>query len=256
MSEFCRLGLLQSGMPSIEVLYHSGPCLVVNKPAGVLTQAPPGVDSLECRVRDYFRKQESKSVDDRIYTGVPHRLDRPVSGAMVFARHVRASRRLSAQFEKRTVEKSYWAIVSTAGNRDLPTFGTWRDHLRKIPGRSFVEVVEAEHPDAKQATLHYEIRSLHDHFALLEIRLETGRTHQIRVQAASRNLPILGDDQYGSVLKFGPDFGDDPRDRAIALHARKLAFHHPMIDEAVEVIAPVPAYWPDWTSEGSENTAK
>ena len=242
-------------MPTIKVLYRSGACLVVNKPAGVLTQAPPGIDSLECRVKDYFRSQESKSASEKIYTGVPHRLDRPVSGAMVFARHARASRRLSAQFEKRTVKKKYWAIVSIAGHDDFPKTGTWQDYLRKIPGRSFVEVVGVDHPEAKLAKLHYEIRVVQNHLAALEIRLETGRTHQIRVQAASRNMPILGDDQYGSVIEFGPDFGDDPRDRAIALHARRLAFRHPMIDETVDIVAPLPAYWPEWTLDSPLESA-
>ena len=186
-------------MPHLEVLYHNGPCLVINKPAGVLTQAPPGIDSLEVRVRDYFRHQESKAANTNIYTGVPHRLDRPVSGAMVFARHVRATRRLAAQFEQRSVSKIYWAIVT---NQNLPESGTWQDHLRKIPGRAFVEVVEADHPDGKKAILHFERKQVLGEYALLQIQLETGRTHQIRVQAASRGYPILGDDQYGSSIRF------------------------------------------------------
>ena len=238
-------------MCTIDVLYHSGPCLVVNKPSGVLTQAPPGIDSLERRVRDYFRSRESKLPHEKIYTGVPHRLDRPVSGAMVFARHVRASRRISAQFEKRTVEKTYWALVSTQNSEVAPQ-ATWHDYLRKIPGRSFVKVVAANHPDAKAATLQYKIIASQSTVVLVEIRLETGRTHQIRVQAASRGFPILGDDQYGSQVKFGPDFGDDPRDRAIGLHARRLSFRHPMLDELVDITAPLPDYWPSWTRNPPE----
>ena len=251
-------------MSNLEVLYHDGPCLVVNKPAGILTQAPPGIDSVEVRVRNYFRSQEEKADDTKIYTGVPHRLDRPVSGAMVFARHVRASRRLSAQFEKRTVKKTYWALVPTEANRDLPEYvtrssesgeltelpkrGTWRDHLRKIPGRSFVKVVEPEYPGGKHAILHFEVKQKFSNVALLEITLETGRTHQIRVQFASRGFPILGDDQYGSTATFGPDFGDDPRDRAIALHARQLQFRHPMVDQQVDIEAPLSDDWAEFAS--------
>ena len=128
----------------------------------------------------------------------------------------------------------------------LPERGTWRDHLRKIPGRSFVKVVEPEYPGAKHAILHFELKRKFGDVALLQIELETGRTHQIRVQAASRGFPILGDDQYGSTVKFGPDFGDDPRDRAIALHARQLQFRHPMVDQTVDLVAPLSADWTDF----------
>ena len=93
----------------LEILYDNGPCLVVNKPAGVLTQAPAGIDSMEVRVKAFYREREEK--EGNIYLGLPHRLDRPVSGAIVFARHVRAAQRLSSQFENRTVTKVYWAVV-------------------------------------------------------------------------------------------------------------------------------------------------
>src|SRR5687768_18255386 len=98
-----------SAAAELEILYDSGPCLVVNKPPGVLTQAPAGIDSLEVRVKAYYREREQK--EGNIYLGLPHRLDRPVSGAIVFARHVRAAQRLSSQFENRTVTKVYWAVV-------------------------------------------------------------------------------------------------------------------------------------------------
>ena len=92
-----------------DILYEEGPCLVVVKPGGVATQAPPGIDSLEVRVKEFLRVRDSKA--GNVYLGVPHRLDRPVSGVMVLARHVRAARRLSDQFEARTVRKTYWAVV-------------------------------------------------------------------------------------------------------------------------------------------------
>src|SRR3954462_12065170 len=95
--------------PELEILYDNGPCLVVNKPAGILTQAPAGIDSLEVRVKEFYREREQK--DGNIYLGLPDRKDRPVSGAIVFARHARAAQRLSAQFENRTITKIYWAIV-------------------------------------------------------------------------------------------------------------------------------------------------
>ena len=228
-------------MSKLDVIYHEGPCIVVNKPPGILTQSPPGIDSLEQLVRNYVKQQENK--EGKIYLGVPHRLDRPASGAIVFGRHIRATRRLSEQFEKRTVRKTYWALVPRAD--DLPGNGTWEDHLRKIHGRSFVEVVDANHPKGKHAVLHYRRVRDHDDATLLEIELETGRTHQIRVQLASRGFPILGDDQYGSEITFGPTF-DDARDRAIALHARTLEFDHPMTKERVTVAAETNENWPEF----------
>ena len=226
-------------MGELDVIYHEGPCIVVNKPPGILTQSPPGIPSLELLVREYVKRCESK--DGNIYLGVPHRLDRPASGAIVFGRHVRATRRLAEQFEKRTVKKTYWAL--TPATEGLPERGTWQDHLRKIPGRSFVEVVDRQHPEGKQAILHFCRIGTINELALLEIELETGRTHQIRVQLASRGFPIAGDDQYGSTALFGPAF-EDPRDRAIALHARTLEFIHPMTKDRVSVTAPTNENWP------------
>src|SRR5690242_5724533 len=106
----------------IEVLYEDGPCLVVNKPGGLLTQAVPGVDSLEVRIKEVLKKRAGKTQGD-VYLGVPHRLDRPVSGVMIFARHVRAARRLAEQFEGRMVRKTYWALVEGEVADDT---GVWR----------------------------------------------------------------------------------------------------------------------------------
>lgn len=228
----------------LEILYDQGPCLVVNKPAGLLTQAPSGIDSLEVRVKAFYRAREGKPEDANTYLGLPHRLDRPVSGAIVFARHVRAARRLSSQFENRTVGKSYWALVA---GRVEPNEGTWRDHLHKRHGMAQAEVVAADHPAAKHAVLHYRVlwqgaAAVGAEATLLEIELETGRTHQIRVQAASRGFPVIGDSQYGSTASFG-DPALDLRDRPIALHARQLSFSHPMTGEAVQITAPLPETW-------------
>ncbi len=227
----------------LNVLYDCGPVLVVNKPAGISTQAPPGIDSLEVQVRDFYRLRENKT--GNIYLGLPHRLDRPVSGAIVFGRHVRAARRLARQFENRTVQKIYWAWV--VGDVH-PAEGTWCDTLRKIPDQPRVEAVTADHPDARSAVLHY--RAIAQQrlpgeipATLLEITLETGRMHQIRLQASIRDHAVLGDEQYGSTISFGPAV-DDPRQRAIALHARLLSFEHPMTRQRISITAPLPAYWP------------
>jgi RluA family pseudouridine synthase len=222
-----------------EILYEQGPCLVVIKPGGVLTQAPPHIDSMEIRIKEFLRQRDGKT--GRVYLGVPHRLDRPVSGLMVFAKHVRAARRLAEQFEGRLVRKIYWALLE--GHLPQPA-GTWRDFVRKVPDEARAEVVDRQHPDGRLAILHFRLLRTVDRHSLVEVELETGRMHQIRVQAASRGHPIVGDSQYGSTTPFGPDVAD-PRQRWIALHARQLAFRHPMTREPLDFEAPLPVYWGD-----------
>lgn len=221
----------------LEILYQHGGCLVVNKPPGLLTQAPPGIDSLEVRIRQWLRQQAGAS--EPPYLGIPHRLDRPVSGAIVFGLDRRTTRRLARQFERRRVGKTYWACVT---GEVTPSEGTWSDWIRKIPGRPLAEVLPAEHPEARRAVLHYQTRGSTRWGSWLQIVLETGRMHQIRVQAASRGYPVLGDAEYGSVVPFGPQH-PDPRLRPIALHARTLSFVDPQSGQPVTVIAPCPEPW-------------
>lgn len=220
-----------------EILYEEGPCLVVNKPAGVLTQAPPGIDSLELRIKRFLIERENKP--GKAYLGVPHRLDRPVSGALVVAKHVRAARRLSEQFEGRMVGKTYWAVVEGEVDSD---HGKWTDRVRKVPNEARSELVGEEVKDARRAALSYRVRMRFEGKTWLEVTLETGRYHQIRVQTSSHGHPVVGDQLYGATLPFGPHV-DDPRDRMIALHARDLSFRHPMTKEDVFVTAPLPAPW-------------
>jgi 23S rRNA pseudouridine1911/1915/1917 synthase len=220
-----------------ELIYEAGPCLAVVKPGGLLTQAAPGIDNLETRLRTYLKTRDNKP--GNIYLAIVHRLDRPVSGLLLFARNVRAARRLAEQFQSRTVEKRYWAIVSGLVE---PAEGTWQDFLRKIPDLPQAEIVDPQHPDGRQAILHYRVVMHLPRATWLEIELETGRMHQIRLQAAARGHPILGDSQYGSSVAFGPQT-DDPRERWIALHAWMLRFRHPMTRENVRLVAPPPDVW-------------
>jgi RluA family pseudouridine synthase len=224
----------------LHILLEEAPCLVVLKPPGLLTQAPPGIDSMEVRIREYLHRCEGREPKD-IYLGVPHRLDRPASGAMVFCTKYRATRKLSEQFEGRLVKKTYWACVS---GRVTPETSTWEDYLRKIPGEARVEVVPAGHTEGRLAILHYRTLAVADWGTWLEIQLETGRTHQIRIQAASRGHPLLGDFQYGSTVPFGEQY-EDQRLRAIALHARSLEFRHPTTKTIVHVEAPAGETWKD-----------
>lgn len=218
-------------------MYEDGPVLVVNKPAGLLTQAPRGIDSLEIGVRDYYRQKEQ--LEGKFYCGIVHRIDRPVTGAIVFGRHVRATQRLAKQFQERTVGKTYWAFVEGRVESDE---GTWTDHLHKRHGMAQAIVVPEDDLRGKIAILHYRVRGYADGVTWLEITLETGRTHQIRVQASSRGHAILGDTQYAATTPFGPAV-EDQRDQQIALHARSLAFRHPMRDESVEITAPLGDAW-------------
>lgn len=221
----------------LDILYEHGPCLVVNKPPGLLTQAPPGIDSLELRIKRFLKEREQKP--GGVYLGVPHRLDRPVSGVIVLAKHVRAARRLSEQFEARTVRKTYWALVEGNLAEDA---GPWTDQLKKLENEPRAIVVDASDPEGRTAVLHYRVLQRLSTATLLEIELETGRMHQIRVQCASRGHPLLGDDHYGAVQPFGPP-SIDPRERLIALHARTLGFRHPMTDEPLCISAPLTAWW-------------
>lgn len=247
--------------PPIEILYQSASCLVVSKPAGLATQAPPQFDSLERRLRAWLAvvrpaptavrptavrpapPLQRDPQHDYIYLGVPHRLDRPVSGAIVFATRRRAAFKLSRQFERRQVKKLYWACVE---GKVEPAEGTWTDAMRKVYGHPRAEIVPREHRDAHIAVLHYRTLAQTPFGSCLEIELETGRTHQIRLQASSRGHAVLGDAFYGSTVPFGIQ-AEDERLRAIALHARSLSFVDPAMNEAITVEAPLPQHW-EWLS--------
>jgi len=222
-----------------EILYEDGPLLAVAKPGGVLTQAAPGVDSMEVRIKRFLKRRDRRQ--GKIYLGVVHRLDRPVSGVMLFGLNTRTTRKLARQFEQRLVEKIYFAMVEGDVEGE---HGTWQDFLRKIPGEPKSEVVAATADDAKEAILKYRVHRRERGHTLLRIKLETGRTHQIRVQAAARGHAVLGDELYGSSVAFGPH-SDNPRQRLIALHARSLVFRHPTAGKNVHLTAAFPDAWPD-----------
>jgi len=232
-------------VPDFDILYEEGPCLAINKPAGLLTQAPRWVDSLERRIKKYLCETEGRPENG--YLGIPHRLDRPVSGVILFGKHSRAAHRLSKQFEKREVQKRYWAVV--AGIVE-PQTCTWIDFMRKIPDVPRGEIVPEDHPDARKGVLHYTVlQSLsyqNTSATLLEIELETGRMHQIRLQSSIRNFPILGDAMYGSTIPFGEQF-EDERCRSIALHAVSISFCDPMTRKPVTLCAPLPEPWKHFT---------
>ncbi len=222
-----------------EILLEDDAVLAVNKPAGVATQAPPQFDSLEVRLKAYLALRQAES--EPVYLGIPHRLDRPVSGAIIFAKTRRAARQISRQFERRQIRKSYWACVESVVE---PSAGTWTDCLWKVHGQPRTQVVESTHADGQQAILHYQTIGTNRYGSWLGVELETGRTHQVRVQAASRGYPIVGDAHYGSTIPFGPHV-DEERLRPIALHARALSFIHPTTRIEITLEAPLSAAWSD-----------
>lgn len=218
-----------------QILLEDGPLLAVNKPAGLLTQGvPSGIPSLEAWVKAYLKQRYAKP--GNVYLGVPHRLDRPVSGVVVFARNSKAAARLAEQFRLRQVRKWYLAI--TAGV-PCPAQATLEDWLLKDPQRAHVTVTSADTPGARQAVLTYTTLATRSDRALLRVELLTGRMHQIRVQFASRGWPLWGDVQYG-----GPPL--ESTSAAIALHAEQLALKHPIRYDTLRLRSPLPAYWQDW----------
>jgi 23S rRNA pseudouridine1911/1915/1917 synthase len=193
-------------------------------------------------VKAYLKEKYHKA--GNVYLGIPHRLDRPVSGVVLFARNSKAARRLAEQFQKHQVRKVYWAVVD---GEVSPDEDTWDDWLRKLADQARSERVGPDDPMARHAQLHY--RKLHagPGWTLLEIEPQTGRMHQIRVQAAVRGWPVRGDAAYGSRESFGPP-AELPRERVIALHARSLTFLHPIRYEPIVVSAPLPDTWQGFTA--------
>lgn len=224
---------------SLDILYEDNHLLALNKPAGWPTTHFDGTDETVDRLAKAYLK-EKYGKPGNVFLGVVHRLDKPVSGVLVFARTSKAAARLSEQFRGGAVEKTYWAVVETpSGGRQPPEFnrsdsGSLEDYLLKDDPTTRVEVVPAGTPGAQLARLVFTVRGRHDGLTWLELRPHTGRKHQLRVQLASRGCPVYGDTKYGSDRAFGP---------AIALHARGLSFLHPTTKEPVSLTAELPKPW-------------
>src|SRR5262249_8996887 len=157
------------------------------------------VPTLEALAKAYLKERYHKP--GNVYLGIPHRLDRPVSGVVVFARNTKAARRLAGQFQKRRAGKVYWAAGEGAVQ---PEGSVWEDWLLKIRDEARAERVEPDVPGARRAVLRYWRLAEVAGGTLLELRPETGRMHQLRVQAAARGWPVRGDELYGAKLPFGP----------------------------------------------------
>jgi 23S rRNA pseudouridine1911/1915/1917 synthase len=216
----------------LDVLYEDNHLVAVNKPCGWPSAHFGGTEeTIDRVVKAYLKEKYAKP--GNVFLGVVHRLDKPVSGVLMFARTSKAAARLSEQFRDNLVEKVYWAVVESTDGQLAPA-GTLEDWLRKDPVAGVVEVVSPEREGAKQALLHYVTKAEHDGLILLEIRPQTGRTHQLRVQLSSRGRPIYGDHKYGSRFSLGTGIG---------LHARSLTFLHPVKKEPITLTAEAPKAW-------------
>jgi 23S rRNA pseudouridine1911/1915/1917 synthase len=214
----------------LEILYEDNHCLAIAKPGGVPCAHFQGDEvTLDRTVKEYLKDKYKKP--GKVFLGIVHRLDKPVSGVLLFARTSKAAARLCEQFREGTIEKVYWAIVEGPVQREA---GSLEDWLRKNPDTHRVDVLEPHAPGARQSLLHYQRRGMHAGLTWLEIRPQTGRTHQLRVQLAHHGHPIYGDARYGSVRTFG---------HAIALHARSLTFLHPVRYEPITLSGELPKEW-------------
>ncbi len=219
-------------LPPLAILHEDNHVIAVAKPAGVASAHFQGEqETLDRLVKQYLRAKFDKP--GNVFLGIVHRLDKPVSGVLLYARTSKAAARLSEQFREGTVEKVYWAVVEGDLARDAGTLEDWLRIDREAAAKR-VEVVAPHTAGARQALLHYQRRGRHGGLSLLEVRPQTGRTHQLRVQLAHHGHPIYGDARYGSVHTFG---------RAIGLHARSLTFLHPVRYEPVTLTAEVPREW-------------
>lgn len=222
------------------VIHEDPHLLALNKPAPLLTQAPPGIESAEGWAKAYLKHKYNKP--GGVYLGVPHRLDRPVTGVLLFCRNTKCAQRVQAQFEARTVVKEYVALLDRA---PPDPEGVWVDWLLKVEGEARTVVSGEGVPGAKRAELAYRVEStLPGGGARVRLLPKTGRSHQLRVQTSLRGCPIAGDAVYGSTAAFGPDVGTDERLRAVALHAEVLRLVHPFGGAELVIRAEFPETWP------------
>jgi 23S rRNA pseudouridine1911/1915/1917 synthase len=222
---------------NLDVLFEDNHCLAINKPAGLPSQGDEtDSESLVDVITRYLRLRYGKT--GNVYVGLLHRLDRPTSGVVLLAKTSKAAGRLSAQFREGTISKVYWAIVE---GEPAENAGEWLDRLEKDRQIYRSRVLEERRLAGKEARVAFRVLERGERATKLELRPYTGRSHQLRAQLASRGLPILGDSKYRARTRI---VASDGRGR-IALHARELSFKHPTRGEAIEVVAPVPADWPE-----------
>lgn len=217
-----------SNKSNLQVLYEDNHIIVVNKRAGDIIQGDKTGDKpLSEVVKSYIKDKYNKP--GNVYLGVVHRLDRPTTGLVIFAKTSKVLPRLNALFVSKDISKTYWAIVKNEPKKENDTLINW---LKKNPKNNKSTAYSKEIKDSKKAILHYKLLKKLDNYFLLEINLETGRHHQIRSQLSNIGCPIKGDLKYG--------FDRSNKDASIHLHARYISFIHPVKKEPINITAPLP----------------
>lgn len=211
------------------VLYEDNHLIIVNKSVSEIVQGDKTGDTPLCDTLKAWLK-EKYAKPGNVFVGVPHRLDRPVSGAVVFAKTSKALARLNEMFRNGEVHKTYWAVVQQPPEREAAEITHYLVRNEKL-NKSVA--YDSPRTGAKEAVLAYRTLCRSDNYTLLEVELKTGRHHQIRCQLAHIGAPIKGDLKYGA-RRSNPDGG-------ISLHARQVSFIHPVSRQPIEVVAPVPA---------------
>ncbi|MBT8301977.1 MAG: RNA pseudouridine synthase [Maribacter sp.] len=213
---------------NLQILYEDNHLIAVNKRPGDIVQGDKTGDKpLSEVIKQYIKEKYNKP--GNVYLGVVHRLDRPTSGIVVFAKSSKALPRLNKLFAEKKVQKTYWAIVKNSPPTAKGTLTHW---LKRNTKQNKSYAYKKEVSDSKRAILDYQIIKKLDNYFLLEIDLKTGRHHQIRAQLTAIGCPIKGDLKYG--------FDRSNKDSSIHLHARKLLFVHPVKKEDIKLIAPPP----------------
>ncbi|MFK7049215.1 Ribosomal large subunit pseudouridine synthase C [Flavobacterium columnare] len=217
-----------SNKNNLNVLYEDNHLIVVNKRVGDIVQGDKTGDKpLSDVVKEYLKEKYNKPGE--VFLGVVHRLDRPTTGIVLFAKTSKALSRLNDLFKNRATQKTYWAVVK---NKPPQTEATLVHYLKRNPQKNTSKAHTKEVLDSKKAILDYKIIKELNHYFALEINLHTGRHHQIRSQLSAIGCPIKGDLKYG--------FDRSNTDGGIHLHARKLELIHPVSKEKMKIIAPVP----------------
>ena len=212
----------------LQILYEDNHLIAVNKrPADIVQGDKTGDQPLSVKLQEYLKAKYAKP--GSVFVGVPHRLDRPTSGVVLFARTSKALERLAQQFREGGVAKKYWAMVQARPPRDEDTLV---HYLTRNTGQNKSYLSDQAKPGAREARLRYRLLLSLDHYHLLEVEMQTGRHHQIRAQLAHIGCPIKGDLKYGA-RRSNPGGG-------IHLHARELSFVHPIRQEPLRIVADPP----------------
>lgn len=212
----------------LDILYEDNHIIAVNKPAGMLVQGDKtGDETLGDVLKKYIKQKYEKPGE--VFLGVVHRIDRPVSGVVLYARTSKALARLNEMFQKREIQKTYWAIVQNRPAKEQDRLIHW---LKKNEEKNMSRAYNEEGKGALRCELEYKLIASSDNYYLLEVDPHTGRHHQIRVQLSTMGCPIKGDLKYGAKRSN--------KDASICLHARQIEFIHPVKKEPIIITAPVP----------------